>query len=179
VRAIGAFIAIVAIIVASALLHSSAVAGASSYEQCVIEEMRGQSIFMETYVREFCTKRFPQPATPPTAAPQAVPPAGREAMIATLKEVERAFEECKAERASGKLPTYEASAQCSNPRMIRAFNAVHYKYMGLIQFFAAKRLEVATKIDRGEMTEQQGQVETQNIYASIQATERQRDAAAR
>ena len=43
----------------------------------------------------------------------------------------------------------------------------------------AKRLEVATKIDRGEMTEQQGQVETEKIFASIQATERQRDAAAR
>jgi len=41
----------------------------------------------------------------------------------------------------------------------------------------AKRLELATKIDRGEMTEQQGQVETQKIYAGIRATERQRDAA--
>jgi hypothetical protein len=39
--------------------------------------------------------------------------------------------------------------------------------LDLIQFFAAKRIELATKIDRGEMTEQQGQVDTQKIYASI------------
>jgi hypothetical protein len=61
--------------------------------------------------------------------------------------------------------------------MLQAFSAAHYRYMDLIQFFAAKRIELATKIDRGEMTEQQGQVEAQNIFASIQATERQRDAA--
>ena len=62
------------------------------------------------------------------------------------------------------------------PAMLQAFNVAHYRYMDLIQFFAAKRVELATKIDRGEMTEQQAKAETQKIFASIQATERQRDA---
>ncbi len=61
--------------------------------------------------------------------------------------------------------------------MLEAFNAAHYRYMDLIRFFAVKRIELATKIDRGEITEQQGEVEGQKLYASIQATERQRDAA--
>ena len=48
---------------------------------------------------------------------------------------------------------------------------------GLIEFFAEKRLELAARIDRGELTEDQAKLETQKVYASIQATERQRDAA--
>jgi hypothetical protein len=175
VRAVGAFIAIVAIIVASAFFYSSAVAGASSYEECVIEEMRGQSIFMETYVREFCAKRFPRPATQPTAAAPQAPP--QDAIKAALQQTQLAAGLCRAKRLSGELPSHAASAQCANPPMLQAFNAAHYRYMDLIQFFAAQRLEVADKIDRGEMTEQQGQVETQKLFASILATERQRDAA--
>lgn len=93
------------------------------------------------------------------------------------KVTEQAANECRAKRLRGELPSHAASVQCANPPMLQAFNAAHYRYMDLIHFLAAKRLEVATKIDRGEMTEQQGQIETQKIYASIQATERQRDAA--
>ncbi len=63
--------------------------------------------------------------------------------------------------------------------MIQAFNGAHYKYMDLIEFFAAKRLELAARIDRGELTEDQAKLETQKVYASIQATERQRDSGAR
>lgn len=89
----------------------------------------------------------------------------------------QAIAQCRDKRLHGELPTYTASIQCSNPIMIAAFKEAHYRYMDLIQFFASQRLEVARKMDRGEMTEQQGQVENQKIYASIQATERQRDAA--
>jgi hypothetical protein len=94
-----------------------------------------------------------------------------------LKVTAQAADECRNKRLSGALPSHVASAQCASQAMLRALNAVHYRYMDLIQFFAAKRIELAAKIDRGEMTEQQGQVESQKIYASIQATERQRDAA--
>jgi hypothetical protein len=94
-----------------------------------------------------------------------------------LKVTARAADECKAKRLSGQLPSHAASAQCANPAMLQAFNAAHYRYMDLIEYFAAKRIEMATKIDRGEMTEQQAEIETQQIFASIQATERQRDAA--
>jgi len=86
-----------------------------------------------------------------------------------LKIAAQAADECRNKRLSGQLPSHVASVQCANPRMLQAFNAVHYRYMDLIQFFAAKRLEMATKIDRGEMTEQQAQTETEKIYASMGA----------
>jgi hypothetical protein len=79
----------------------------------------------------------------------------------------------------GELSTHAASVQCSNPTMLAAFSEAHYKYMDLIEFFAAKRLELAAKIDRGELTEQQAQLESNKLYASIQETERQRDSGAR
>jgi hypothetical protein len=114
----------------------------------------------------------PQPqASPALTAPVQDP------LQRALKVTAQAADECKAKRLSGQLPSHVASVQCANPAMLQAFKAANYRYMDLIQFFAAKRLEMAAKIDRGEMTEQQGQVETQKIYASIQATERQRDAA--
>lgn len=94
-----------------------------------------------------------------------------------LKITAQAADECKAKRLSGQLPSHAASVQCANPAMLQAFSAANYRYMDLIQYFAAKRLELAIKIDRGEMTEQQAQIETQKIFGSIQATERQRDAA--
>ena len=108
-----------------------------------------------------------------------LPATVQDPMQRALNITAQAADECKAKRLSGQLPSHAASVQCANPAMLQAFNAAHYKYMDLIQYFAAKRLEVATKIDRGEMTEQQGQVETQKIFASIQATERQRDSGAR
>ena len=61
--------------------------------------------------------------------------------------------------------------------MLQALNAAHYRYMDLIEILAAKRVEYAAMIDRGEVTEQQGQTEIQKVYAGIQAIERQRDAA--
>ena len=59
--------------------------------------------------------------------------------------------------------------------MLAAFNDARYRHMDLIRFFAAKRLELATGIDRGELTEQQAATETQKIYASLQGIERRRD----
>jgi len=115
------------------------------------------------------------PQTPRPPSPQ--PSAADNPLVAAFKQTEVAADLCRAKRLSGELPSHAASAQCANPPMLQAFNAAHYRYMDLIQFFAAQRLEVADKIDRGEMTEQQGQVETQKLFASILATERQRDAA--
>jgi hypothetical protein len=86
-----------------------------------------------------------------------------------LKIAAQAADECRNKRLSGQLPSHVASVQCANPPMLQAFNAAHYRYMDLIQLFAAKRLEMATKIDRGEMTEQQAQTETEKIYASMGA----------
>lgn len=107
---------------------------------------------------------------------QASQSAAQDPMQSALKVTAQATNDCRNKRLSGELPSHAASAQCANPPMLQAFNAAHYRYMDLIEFFAAKRLELATKIDRGELTEDQAKLETQKAYAAIQATERQRDA---
>lgn len=106
-----------------------------------------------------------------------LPATADDSLQRAFKITVQAADECKAKRLSGQLSSFTASAQCAVPAMIQAFNAAHYRYMDLIQMYAAKRVELATKVDRGEITEQQAEVENRQIFAGIQATERQRDAA--
>jgi hypothetical protein len=91
----------------------------------------------------------------------------------------QAMTQCREKRLRGELPTYIASAQCSNKTIVAAFNQVHYRYMDLIQSFAEKRIEIAAKQDRRELTDQQGQVETTKAFAAIQDIERRRDSGGR
>jgi hypothetical protein len=79
----------------------------------------------------------------------------------------QAMVECRDKRLRGELPTHVASVKWSNPRMIQAFSAAHFKYMDLIEFFAAKQLELATRIDRNELTEDQARVEGARAYEII------------
>jgi hypothetical protein len=128
----------------------------------------------------------PVPNTAQALRPQTVQPVPRPAQQPTPVTVEnptqwaaqvtlQASNECRAKRLRGELPNHVASAQCANAPMLAAFNETHYRYMDLIEFFAAKRLELAAKIDRGELTEQQAQLDGNKIYGSIQETERRRD----
>jgi Transglycosylase SLT domain len=83
-----------------------------------------------------------------------------------------AVKECKVKRLSGELKTYVQSAMCSNPGIVRAFGAVNYKRMDLIQGFAAKRSELAEKLDRGQITEAQGERELSDLSNRIRAEDR-------
>ncbi len=87
----------------------------------------------------------------------------------------KANDECRARRLRGELKTYEASVQCSNPIMIAAFTKAKYRYMDLIDAWAEKRLELAKKLDRGELTEQQVETEGDRFFSDLQAIERQRN----
>jgi hypothetical protein len=119
------------------------------------------------------------PSVEPPANPQPAPVTVQNPLEWAMQVTAKAAEECRAKRLRGELPTRAASIQCANAPMLTAFNEVHYRYMDLIQLFASKRVEVATRIDRGEMTEQQGQLEIEKAYTSVQETERQRDRGAR
>jgi hypothetical protein len=109
--------------------------------------------------------------------PQA--PAPQDALQAALKQTELASDLCRAKRLRGELPTYAASVRCANPAMIQAFKAAQYRYMDLIDFFAAKRLELAEKIDRNELTEDQAKVEGERAYAGIVKLQQLRDGTTR
>jgi hypothetical protein len=123
----------------------------------------------------------PQPAPPPAfrPAPQSSTVIAQDPMQWAMQVSAQAANECRAKRLRGELPTRAASAECANAPMLAAFNEAHYKYIDLIQAFATKRTEVAARIDHGELTEQQGQLEIQKAYASIQEAERRRDSATR
>lgn len=122
----------------------------------------------------------PQTAQRPPArvsSPQSTPITPQDPLQWAAQMTVRANNECRDKRLRGELATHVASVECSNPIMIAAFNEAHYRYMDLIQFFASRRVELAAKIDRGQMSEQQAQAESQKLYTNIQATEKQRDVA--
>jgi hypothetical protein len=73
--------------------------------------------------------------------------------------------------ARRELKTYVQSAMCSNPGIVQAFSAVNYKHMDLIQAFAAKRLEIAEKLDRGQITETQSDRELSDFSNRIRNEE--------
>jgi uncharacterized iron-regulated membrane protein len=106
-------------------------------------------------------------------------PSAQDQLQWALNVTSQAAVECRAKRLRGELPSHAASVQCANPPMLQAFSAAHYRYMDLIQTLAEKRLELASKTDRGEMTEQEEQIELQRFNVDIQAIERRRDTAPR
>jgi hypothetical protein len=120
------------------------------------------------------------PAPSPQPRQQAIPAATPNDPVKVAgKETNAAILECRAKRLRGELKTYLQSAQCSNPLILRAFSAAHYKYMDLIGLFTAKRAEVAEKLDRHEMTETQAQAENARIFSEIVDIERRRNAGIR
>jgi hypothetical protein len=82
---------------------------------------------------------------------------------------------CTTRRLSGELKTYMASAECSNLRIIEAYQKAGYRYMDLIFLIQAKRRELSEKIDKGNLTEAQAQLEFAQFMTGINDKERQRD----
>jgi hypothetical protein len=108
-----------------------------------------------------------------TPVPQAAPTItatqpGTDPWITALSAVK----ECKVRRLGGELKTYVQSAMCSNPGIVQAFGAVNYKRMDLIQGFAVQRRELAEKLDRGQITEAQGERELSDFSNRIRGEER-------
>jgi hypothetical protein len=90
-------------------------------------------------------------------------------------EAKAAILECKNKRLIGKLNTYVASVQCSNPRITDAFQRAGYRYMDLIGLLTAKRVEVAEKIDNHKITEAQGTLEDAEYISHIAAEDGHRN----
>jgi hypothetical protein len=150
--------------------------GALSPGRCVAILLNNQSTPTPNTAQ---VSRQPTPQLVQRPTPQQAPISAQDPMQWAAQVTVQTANECRTKRLRGELPTHAASVQCANAPMLAAFNEAHYRYMDLIQLFAAKRLELATRIDHGELTEQQGQLEIQNAYASIQEAERRRDSGAR
>jgi len=133
-----------------------------------------QALDAQRKLREMGAPLPPQSSQPPGAGMSIQDPIQWAGQVSS-----RAMTECRDRRLRGELPTYVASAECSNKVMVDAFSEARYKYMDLIQTFAERRVELASMVDRGELTEQQEQIEMNKAFATIQAMARQRDGGAR
>ena len=117
-------------------------------------------------------------AAQPNASPQAgfIPaPGSPAAMDQAAAQSQAAMAECRNRRLSGELKSYMASAQCSNPTIIEAYQRAEYRYMDLIVSYTAKRLELAEATDQGRLTEAQEVSELSQFYSGLIERERQRD----
>ena len=119
-------------------------------------------------------------SAPPVAPARQIPAAQQPPAVQTGDEALRtvfvtAVNECRARRLSGELRTFAASVQCSNARIVQAFSVANYRYMYLIDMLAAKRLQIAQRIDRKEITEAQGQLENTQLLNDLREAERQLD----
>jgi len=65
--------------------------------------------------------------------------------------------QCQDRRLNGELKSYVASAKCLNPQIEAALKNAGYVHTDLIKQLLSKRIEVASKIDSGQMTEAEGQ----------------------
>jgi hypothetical protein len=117
------------------------------------------------------------PRQPVTETPSAAVPTqpAEDPLTVASKAAISAANECRAKRLSGELKTYVESVECSNPRIVEAWSAANYKYMDLVKSFAAKRLELARRVDRGELSEDQNQRQIADFYSWLRAEERRRD----
>jgi len=94
---------------------------------------------------------------------------------ATSQEAASAIQECRNKRASGQLKTYVESTECSNPKIVAAYQRAGYPYMDLIALWTAKRREIAEQEDMHRMTEVQAQAKGAELMSEISDTERHRN----
>jgi hypothetical protein len=125
------------------------------------------------------------PAPAVAAAPATVPQPDRQAisaqanspaMQAAGNEAGAAINECKSKRLSGELRSFVQSAQCSNPRIIAAFKKANYRYLDLVTLMTAKRMQIAERLDRNQMSEADANVAYQQAFTDIVTAEKARDA---
>jgi hypothetical protein len=105
-----------------------------------------------------------------TAAPGSV-----EAMNIAKAKAYAAMQECRGMRLAGQLKTHAASCDCSNPRILSAYQSAGYRYMDLVVMMTKARHDECERIDRGLLTEAQSQVEYAQLMNTIHNIEQQRD----
>jgi hypothetical protein len=94
-------------------------------------------------------------------------------------KADAAIRECRRMRLAGQLRTYVASVECSNRRILAAYQAAGYRYMDLVTMMTKARRGESERIDRELLTEAQSQVEYARLMTAIHNMEQQRDSGRR
>jgi hypothetical protein len=91
------------------------------------------------------------------------------------EETKTAKWECKNKLLSGELKKYIAIVECSNPRIVAAYEAAGYRNIDLIYLITAKRSALAEQVDNGTLTEAQAELQFTQFMVRIDDEARQRD----
>ena len=88
----------------------------------------------------------------------------------------RILMECRQKRDSGQINGAAALVKCSNGHLSEAWSWYQLGLGDLAPMLLSHRLEVAERVDRGALTEEQGQIELAHVMGELlaKAQERQR-----
>lgn len=103
----------------------------------------------------------------------------QETKLAVMHEKEKSIlAECELKRLGGELKTYTESTQCSNPVITQAHQEAGDPAMNLVYLLTAYRLAIAERIDKGVLSEAEGNLMLAQLVSRINTERLQRDMAA-
>lgn len=82
---------------------------------------------------------------------------------------------CVDMRHNGTFKTLAESAKCSNPKIIAAYERVHFPYMDLVKHYTDRRLEILEKEDNKEISEARSVKELNELLPYLKAEAHVRD----
>lgn len=92
------------------------------------------------------------------------------------EQIQQVRDECRAKRLSGELPGYETSARCSNDRIRFFYADSGFPYMDLVDLLLAYQIAVSKRIDIGEISEEEANVQLAEVETRIVSEEQRRSA---
>ena len=96
---------------------------------------------------------------------------------AAWQKVNAAIAECRQKRLEKEINGFKASAECSNPKIIAAWQEAQFPYMDLIFVFTAARVVGGENVDKGKITEAELNLELAELNSRIVAEEQRRNLA--
>uniref|UniRef100_A0A7V3KMI8 Lipoprotein n=1 Tax=candidate division WOR-3 bacterium TaxID=2052148 RepID=A0A7V3KMI8_UNCW3 len=96
--------------------------------------------------------------------------------IQKIKEqVAAVKEDCESKFKSGILANYSERAECLNAGFMKVYSDINYPYLDLIHLINAYRMAIAERIDRGELSFNEGELIMANVRVLITQEELRRN----
>src|SRR5713101_8247578 len=93
------------------------------------------------------------------------------------EKVRAAIAECGQKRLAKEINGFKASAECSNPKIIAAWQEAQFPYMNLIFVLTAARVVGGENMDKGKITEAEYNLQLAELNSRITAEEQRRNLA--
>ena len=109
-------------------------------------------------------------------AQDAAVPAMPALMASPLERSRIAIAECRELRLKKQLPSYKASAECSNPKIFAAWQEANYPHMDLITAWLSAREAASEKVDQHIITPKEFERQMDELTVRLTAEEQRRRA---